>query len=91
MIAKFRVIDTSKQHYQANNGQPERTVYNLHLLDLDTKAPMRQMPKYRLQDGKETELYAGGQATGKDITVAVREMTGTGNPLVRGEILEITK
>lgn len=90
MIAKFRVIDSSKQHYAAQNGQPERTVFNLHCLDLDTKAPMRQMPKYRLTD-EEVPKYGGGQLNGKDIVVAVREMTGTGNPIIRGEILEVLK
>lgn len=91
MIARFQVVDTSRQDYPASDKGPARTVFNLHCFDLDTKAPMRQMPKYRLNEGPETEKYSGGQLNGKQITIAVREMAGTGNPVIRGEILETTK
>jgi len=90
MIARFQVIDSSRKEYPASAQGPAKTYYWLHCFDLDTKAPMRQMPKYQLNDN-EIEKYGAGQCNGKQITIAVREMRGTGNPTITGEILEVAK
>lgn len=91
MVAKFRVVDTSSTPYPARDGRPAETVHNLHLLDLDTKAPMRQMPKMKLKTPDDIGRYSAGQLNGKDVTIAVREMSGKGNPFIVGEILEVGK
>jgi len=91
MVAKFRVVDTSTTPFPARDGRPAEIVHNLHLLDLDTRAPMRQMPKLRLKTAEDIGRYSAGQLNNKDIVVAVREMSGKGNPFIVGEILEVGK
>lgn len=88
MVVKFQVVDTSKQHFEASAKMPAITRHYLHLMDLDTRAPMRQMPKYQLKD-EEVERYGAGQANGKQVTIACREFSGTGNPRLTGEIIEV--
>ena len=88
MIAPFTVVDTSKKPYPASDRGPAGTNYFLHLLDQDKRAPMRQMPKFKLHED-DVAKYGGGQLNGKSVIIAVREMAGIGNPTMTGEILEV--
>lgn len=88
MVGQFRVIDTMKRHFDKTDRFPEQTLHQLCLLDEDTVAPMRQMPRYTLEaDHGEIEKFAGGQLNGKSIRIEVREMSGKGNPTIRGKII----
>ena len=49
---------------------------------------MRVMPRYILDaDQGEIEKFAGGQLNGKSVKIEVREMSGKGNPTIRGRII----
>lgn len=88
MIGMFRVIDTMRRHFDKSDRGPEQTIFQLCLLDEDTVAPMRQMPRYTLDpEAGEVEKFSGGQLNGKSIKIEVREMSGTGNPTIRGRLV----
>lgn len=89
MVAQFRVIDTIKQHWPARGNFAERTDNLLCLLD-EGECPMRQMPRYALDEQQgEIEKFAGGQLNGKSVRLEVREVSGKGNPTIRGKVLNI--
>jgi len=89
MINQFRVIDTVRQHWAARANFPERTDHLLILLD-EGKAPMRQMPRYLLDgDQGEVEKFSAGQLNGKSVEIEVREMSGKGNPQIRGKVVGV--
>lgn len=87
MVGQFRVIDTVRRHFDKSDRFPEQTYHELCLVD-EGEAPMRQMPRYRLEaEHQEVEKFSGGQLNGKSIRIEVREMSGKGNPTIRGKIL----
>lgn len=51
---------------------------------------MRQMPRYVLTEA-ETEPYAGGKINGQIVHVEIREMNGSGNPMMKGRIIKTEK
>lgn len=89
MVATFQVIDTIRKHWPASSQGPERTDFKLILLDVG-ECPMRQMPQYNLEaDYQEIEKFSAGQLNGKRVKIEVREMSGRGNPQMRGKIAEV--
>lgn len=49
---------------------------------------MRQLPRYALEaEQGEIEKFAGGQLNGKSVKIEIREMSGRGNPSIRGKII----
>ncbi|HEV2210252.1 MAG TPA: hypothetical protein VG167_15855 [Verrucomicrobiae bacterium] len=87
MVGKFKVIDTTKQAWPARDGRPEQINHLLILLD-EGECPMRQMPRYVLDaDAGEVEKFSGGQLNGKSVQIEVREMSGKGNPTMRGRLI----
>lgn len=89
MVGKFLVIDTMRQHFEKSDKGPEQTNHLLCMVD-QGEAPMRVMPRYRL-DGElgEVEKFSGGQLNGKVVRIEIREMSGKGNPVIRGRMLGI--
>lgn len=88
MVGKFKVIDTVRKHYEKSDRGPEQTLYELCLLDEDTIAPMRQMPRYRLdKEQGEVEKFSGGQLNGKSVTLEVREMARGKDPVIVGRLI----
>lgn len=89
MVGSFKVIDTMRRHFDKSERGPEQTFHQLCLLDEDPIAPMRQMPRYTLDpDQGEVEKFSGGQLNGKSVKIEVREMSGKGNPNIRGRIIQ---
>lgn len=51
---------------------------------------MRQMPQYLLsEENGEIEKFSAGQLNGKSVRIEVREMSGRGNPQMRGKIINV--
>jgi len=51
---------------------------------------MRVMPRYRLDPEQgEVEKFSGGQLNGKSVKIEIREMSGKGNPVIRGKFLNV--
>ena len=89
MVATFQVIDTMRQHFDKSDKGPEMTNFLLCMVDLG-EAPMRVMPRYRLDPEQgEVEKFSGGQLNGKTVKIEIREMSGKGNPIVRGKMLGV--
>jgi len=89
MVGKFEVIDTLTKFWAASQNGPERTDHSLILLDRG-ECPMRQMPRYILDAAAgEVEKYSNHQLDGKVITVEVREMSGRGNPTMKGRVVGV--
>lgn len=87
MVGQFRVIDTFVQHWPARGDRPAQDIPTLSLLD-EGEFPMRQMPRYALEGLQgEVEKFAGGQLNGKSVKIEIREMSGRGNPSIRGKII----
>lgn len=87
MVGTFEVIDTIRRHFEKSDRGPEQTIHQLCCIDKG-KAPMRQMPRYTLEpEFQEVERFSGGQLNGKTIEIEVREMSGKGNPTIRGKII----
>lgn len=88
MVGQFKVIDTMRRHFEKSDRGPEQTIHQLCLLDEDPIAPMRQMPRYSLDpEAGEVEKFSGGQLNGKSVKIEVREMSGKGNPTIRGKLI----
>jgi len=87
MVAEFQVIDYIKQEYPARDGMPAAVYHRLICLDVG-ECPMRQLPQYQLQDS-EVEKFANVGSAGKRLKLEVREMSGRGNPLMKGRIIGV--
>lgn len=87
MVGQFMVVDTMKRHFDKTDRFPEQTLHQLCLVD-QGEAPMRVMPRYTLDaEAGEIEKFSGGQLNGKSIRIEIREMSGKGNPTIRGKII----
>lgn len=87
MVNQFKVIDTFVQHWPARGDMPAQNIPTLALTD-EGECPMRQMPRYALDANQnEVEKFAGGQLNGKSVKIEIREMSGRGNPSIRGRIV----
>lgn len=88
MVGEFQVIDTVKRHYDKSDRGPEQDWIELCVIDQCKVAPMRQMPRYRLDESEnEVEKFGGGQLNGKIVKIEVREMSGKGNPTIKGKLI----
>lgn len=89
MVGQFQVVDTMKRHFDKSDKFPEQTLHQLCLVD-QGEAPMRVMPRYNLDaEFGEIERFSGGQLNGKSIKIEIREMSGKGNPTIRGKIIGV--
>jgi len=89
MVGQFKVIDTMRQHFEKSDRGPEMTNHLLCMVD-EGEAPMRVMPRYRLDPEQgEVEKFSGGQLNGKSVKIEIREMSGKGNPVIRGKFLNV--
>jgi hypothetical protein len=87
MVGQFKVIDTFVQHWPARGDRPAQNIPTISLLD-EGQCPMRQMPRYPLEPEQgEVEKFGGGQLNGKSVNIEIREMSGRGNPTIRGRIV----
>lgn len=87
MVGNFLVIDTIKRHFDKTEKFAEQTYHQLCLVD-QGEAPLRVMPRYTLEaEFGEIEKFGGGQLNGKTVKLEIREMSGKGNPTIRGRIV----
>lgn len=87
MIGIFKVTETITQTWPARDGRPEQ-INKLLVCRDEGEAPMRSNPRYVLDPNQgEVEKFAGGQLNDKLVKIEVREMSGKGNPTMRGKII----